>query len=144
MYRIFKIALLSLIVLALPIQGVAAATLVLCGPMHQRMAMAGQSETAAVHSAHDHTHHHGSVTAQTHSHDSAAGAYDFQTNLTDQTDKYSCSACAACCTGAMLAGPGYRAPVLIFTAVALVPSNEAPFSGFIPEGPEHPPRHILV
>jgi hypothetical protein len=137
MCRTFKTAMLSLLLFALPLQGMAAATLELCGAVHQRMTVPGQKAIDAVP---DHpVHHHGAMAATgSAEQDSPPGTHE------TPSDKYNCSACAVCCTGAAISGPGYRAPDTVFTAEVLVPSSEASSSSFVPEGPEHPPRPILV
>jgi hypothetical protein len=140
MHRLFKLALLSLLVLALPLQGVAAAV-TLCGPIHQRMA--GGPGATAVSAVHDHqSHHHGTITTSgfvVAANDAPAS----QSTPDSPLDTPSCSACATCCSGAATAGLG-RAPGTVFTAAICVYPHDASFSGFIPEGPEDPPRSILV
>ncbi|MEW6133505.1 MAG: hypothetical protein AB1591_10150 [Pseudomonadota bacterium] len=59
-------------------------------------------------------------------------------------DEHQCSHCAAC----YLAG-AFPLPAAVTTAVAPIPHTPhlrtaEPFSGFIPEGPERPPRTSLV
>jgi hypothetical protein len=139
--RLLKIVLLWLIALAVPIQGAAAATMVLCGPIHQRIAIVSQVEAATTHGTHDQhkSHHHVSADAK------ASGHHDSQKDMSElPTGKYSCSACAACCSSTAISGPAYLVPDLIFVSNNPVAAEASPFSGFVPEGPEHPPRSILV
>src|SRR5687767_11661549 len=101
MRRFSKFILPWLIAFALPIQGMAA-TAALCGPLHQGMAAAGQlSELSPQHDAHAGDQHH------MHDHDSSKMKHDLP------SEKYSCSACAACCTGSAVSASEYHTPDLI-------------------------------
>ncbi len=145
MHRNFKLALLWLLVLALPAQGVAATTMQLCGPIHQRM-MAGVQKAlvqnghaahATQHLQHQHTQHNdGAVIADGQDH--AKGTHQHP------VDKVNCSACAICCVSATVPTFAFRIPELTILSDVFRPTEQPGFVGFIPEGPEHPPRHILV
>jgi hypothetical protein len=127
-----------LLVLALPAQGVAAATMVFCGPIHQRMALAGQVQAATVHATHEQHKAHHRVAADAGHQDSAKSAQELP------TDQYSCSTCAACCSATAISAPAFHIPDLAFVSSNPVPAPASSFSGFVPDGPEHPPRSILV
>jgi hypothetical protein len=133
MRRFLRFVLPWLIAFALPVQGVAAATMVLCGPMHQRMAGEQNTDAAAEHQA------HGMSAEQHASHHAPSG------NVQDvPSDKYSCSACSTCPTGATMAMSSALAPDSTPSSSKPVTSETAGFIGFVPDRPEHPPRSILV
>jgi hypothetical protein len=134
MFSRLKFLLVWLIALALPVQALASATMLHCGPSHQRM-HASQMGTAPPASAHrDHAQHQAAAAPQ-----NDAG----QAAPTADLGKYKCSACAACGSGCALpsrmplvAAPEFGATLFI----AVVPAVEA----FAVDGPDRPPRNILV
>src|SRR5688572_29726576 len=100
MRQFLKYFLSWMIVLALPMQGIAAAGMMLCGPTHQRMAGVEQM----THSADQHVMND---QQDAHRHDS--------TSKQDvPSEKYSCSVCAACCAGAMISSSDFHSPNYIF------------------------------
>ena len=136
-----------LLLLALPLQGWAAASMLNCGPSHHRMA--GATAPAAVHEGHHQgaaAHHHGDAgpgeVDSTAGAPTAAGELGSHHDLT-QLGKFKCSACAVCSTAAAL-------PVTVLAFEA------APSTGFVapplPDatvvfqtgGPERPPRSFLA
>lgn len=134
-----KILVVWLMALALPAQGLAAATLMHCGQSQQRH----HSAPAVLPDATAHQHH-----AMVH----AQRADKAEPSATASTDnpqpqtalaKIGCSACAACCTAALLASewPQLAAPEAAPASFAtLVRSIEAVAS----DGPDRPPRLALV
>jgi hypothetical protein len=147
----FKLVLVWLLALALPLQALAAATMLHCGPSHGRM----QAQAGARHahhaqaSAHGHgaTGHPGSAySADSADPAKAAGAND--TNGTSATDnpagfadlgQFKCSACGACCFAAAM--PAFVLTVPKATAVAhwgLAPSQGR--VAYLTSGPERPPK----
>jgi hypothetical protein len=141
-----RFALMWLLLLALPIQGYAAATMLHCGPNHPRSPAAAPSAAAEspLHSAHA-GHHHAlpeadlsmaSVTLDIG--DETASAHQL-----NQLSEFKCSACAACCMGAAL-----PAAALMFASFA--PATAPSFFvcvepvGFFTDGPDRPPRISLV
>jgi hypothetical protein len=113
-----------LLILALPVQGIAAASMALCGPIHGRMHGAQTAEP----------HHH----ANHHRHDAAPDAHELPLTT------FSCSACAACCLGGAISASLLEPPAAPGVAVAPMPAAFACVAGFIPDTPEHPPRIILA
>ena len=138
----FRSAVMWLLLLALPLQGYAAATMLNCGPNHHRIMAAAIAEPDE---AHEHT------AAGQHHHDT--GMADGQHEVTsvdgngdtpplphlDKLVKFKCNACAVCCTGAAL-------PTAIFAfepfPPAMAPESFVPTShaGFVTDGPDRPPR----
>jgi hypothetical protein len=122
-----------LLLLALPLQGHAAVTMVHCGPSHQRMM---PTDGPAAHA------HHGAVAAP---HDSVeaphGGSHEGGSSVEHlaKLAKFKCSACASCCAGAAL-------PVATLEFDPVIPAAAPVFSvpashvAFITDGPERPPR----
>jgi len=149
MSRIGRLAVFWLLSFALPLQGVAAATMMACAPVghHGNAGHAaghGHGQTAsdvhasapgaatATHSAHaEHAAH------------AAAGPADDADALSGGGAAAKCSACSSCCTGAAV-----PARLLVLGTVEL-PEFYAPLAtrsvaAFVTEGPERPPRPPLA
>lgn len=134
MFSRLKFVLVWLIAVALPVQALASATMLHCGPGHQRVHAAQMGMAPDVSAHHDHSQHQA---ASNPSHDFGKTA-----PLAD-LGKYKCSACAACSSGCALpssmlviAAPEFGATVFL----AVVPAVEA----FAVDGPDRPPRSVLV
>ena len=82
-----RIVIVWLLALALPVQALASATMLHCGPSHQRMHASSLGTTPHAAAHHDHAQHQA---ASAPDHDAARGA-----PLAD-LGKYKCSACASC------------------------------------------------
>lgn len=131
-----------LLLLALPLQGFAAATMLNCGPNHHRMMAAAIAEPAE---AHEHTasgQHHHEVGRADGQHDVASVDASSDARSLPHLDKlvkFKCNACAVCCMGAAM-------PTAIFAfepfAPAMTPESFVPTSqiGFVTDGPDRPPR----
>lgn len=134
MFSRLKFVLVWLIALALPVQALASATMLHCGPGHQRLHAAQMGTAPAAPGHHDHAQHQG-ASGQQHDAGKTAPLADL--------GKYKCSACAACGSGCALpssmpviATPEFGATVF----VAVVPEVEA----FAIDGPDRPPRNVLA
>lgn len=128
--------LIWLMALAVPMQGMAAASLRHCLPSHQRsgtLLAAGHSQTGPSHG------HHAT--------DSAAGAgaaHDAGPDKTADGHKAGkCSACAACCVALGLPAPAVRVPVVPADSFIAILRTEAPPS-FVPGRLDRPPRRTLA
>ena len=146
MKRFVRCFVMWLLVLALPVQGFAASTMLLCGTGHHGTAQ-------AIEGGHDHASHMpmgAQDLADSSAHDQAAQATpsDDESAIGPQSAKPAkvvgkCSACAACCTVAFL-----PTNVIAFTAPA--PSRAPPVVelttvvGFFTDGPDRPPRILLA
>ena len=160
MALLIRTLLVWLLVLALPAQGAAAATMAFCGPHHPGGAAASHAEqrAAAEHlhpQAHPQTHpqahpqadaqgdhgdHHQATTARADSADAGSSAAPAKGGHAVQQK---CSACASCCSmGAILNSVlAVAAPDLSPTVfAAVVPTVEA----FAVDGPDRPPRIVLA
>jgi len=140
----FRIALTWLLLLALPLQGFAAATMINCGPNHHRMMVAAMADTT---DAHEHAaagqHHHEMGSAADH-HDAVSNDGDAASmHHLDKLMKFKCSACAACCMGAAMptAAVTFDIPPPAIAPATYVPTSHV---GFVADGPERPPRLFLV
>lgn len=123
--RAFIRSLLTLLLLlALPLQGIAAASMVNCLPAHGGMAGAASLSAVSADGLHDALH--------------APGDHCADARLPTQ-GKHACSACAACCIGgalmpSALALPGdFKLHERPLRSQTLSPA-------FITEGTERPPR----
>jgi hypothetical protein len=134
--------LLWLLMLAIPLQGIAASTMLHCEPSHarQQVAVEAAAHDHALHqaasAAHSHDQHHadaGDTVAHSEAH--SPGSADHQ--------KAKCSVCASCCSGvAIVAAP-------LTTAVAEPHESYTVFlaTDFEPvfvAGPKKPPRPFLA
>ena len=144
MVRRLRTLLIWLLALALPAQGVIAATMVFCGPNHHDRA----SAAAMAHDA-DAAHH--PLDSAAHSHHEAADGQAGNTASDESAtpDKFAksglqkCSVCASCCSAAAIHDTGPKLPVLEPMAAdfAALATAVEPFAA---DGPDRPPRHLLA
>ena len=141
MHRKFIVALTWLLIVALPVQAMAANVMIHCGPQHG-LANAKHSKSADHHHADGVSHSHGSGSSETarqaHAHVGSADA-----GALDLTDFAKCSACASCCVGAALPVTP-RSVVATPTHVSPLFSRVDPVLDVFVPGPERPPRFSLV
>lgn len=175
MNRVLRAFLVWLMVIAMPVQGLAASAMIFCGPHHERLAQglvfdapaAGSEQAreplpahaAAVHAAHGHAAHgdaaHGHA-AHGHATMSDAGAApgsadaDHDADSADSAEglltlhgKFSCSACAACCSALALPA-SFSLPEAVSPAQVLRTSPSAPVASHRPDGLDRPPRALLA
>ena len=147
MARLVKTLLIWLLVLVVPAQGAAAATMAFCGPDHHGDGAA----RAAVHATVSAHAHHADVLPGPAVHAPNAGMSADMAVADDAPAaaeashgaNQKCSACVSCCSlGAMLSPvpvvPAADPAPTVFTA--RVPTVDA----FATDGPDRPPRHVLV
>lgn len=138
--------LIWLMVLALPIQAVAAAGMQHCGATHRLMQVASMG--AAAPDVHDPAHE-----ATPHEHAGASTSLDVVVSAGDSSDQgpnatalgndFTCSACASCCSALALPSSLVRLPApSIEDHAAALPTPEA--VSFMPGGIERPPRSFLA
>lgn len=169
-----RTVLVWMLVLALPAQGAAAATMVFCNPNHPANHPAAGSLAASHHRATTEAgpqalaHGHAHVMAHDlapHSHsahegggddgqaatgaradngsDTVGAAADLSSTKLAQADQHKCSACASCCSAAVIGNTtlDVPAPELRSTGfISVVPTVEK----FAADGPDRPPRIHLV
>ena len=133
MKRALKTFLLWLLVAALPMQGIAAAVQMSCGPA---------AHPIAAEAVHAQSHHHEGDDAA----DSMTGvAAKSASDPADSKHKSSvCSACAACCVGAVAPPSGLALTPAYSSSLPEVFSPTPLVTGFIPAGPERPPKRITA
>jgi hypothetical protein len=148
MRKLIRIALMWLIVVALPLQGVAAATMLHCDSVHQRIAAAGASHDHH-HGTAEHRHGHaghGSSSIGHHAADDVAADGEDASGAsfgTQSANKVGCSSCAACSSGiALPTTPVVLSPPALVHSASPVPSFDT--AVFLTDGPERPPRPFLA
>lgn len=145
MSRFLKTFMLWLLVLALPVQGLAATIKASCSESHRQHVLLLEPAKPPSH-LQEQQAHHGHHAHDTHAvppvhHDAADKKSD---SAGSDTVHASCSACATCCTGA-LAPPALLDSMPADTQLSgLAMGATVSFSGFIPPSPERPPRSFLV
>lgn len=143
---LIRTLLIWALVLAVPAQGLAAATLAFCGPGHAGAAAQAGVPTVQTHvhgSAEDRAPHvHATTAASADGRDAAASA------ATDSAEApaagaHKCSACATCCSVGALLNAALTVPAPDLTTpvdAAVVPTVDA----FAADGPDRPPRTVLA
>lgn len=139
MRNAWRVLLLCLTMLALPLQGVAAVRMLHClGPAPA--ALHEQPEAGHGHGAH-HDHHGDHSDAAAHGH-AASGPADVD-HASGHGKAHKCSACAACCAGMAVAFALPVMPQPVHEAER-TPGPQAAAASFIAGGLERPPRAWLV
>lgn len=136
--------LIWLLALALPAQGVLAATTVFCGPSHHAPAsgVAVDHHADAAQQLQDSAAH--SNQAATDARPENMAADDTATpDKFAQSGMQKCSVCASCCSAAAIHDTVPKLPVLAPAAVHLS-VQAAAVEPFAADGPDRPPRHILA
>jgi hypothetical protein len=134
MNRVLKTFLLWLLLAALPLQGIAAAMQTSCGTM------AHHDPAEVVMSAQSH-HHEGDGASVSVKIAVAKTAGD-SANIKHKNAV--CSACAACCVGAVAPPSGLALTAAYSSALPEVVSPPPLVTGFIPAGLERPPKRITA
>ena len=149
MKRFVRCFVMWLLVLALPVQGFAAATMLLCGAGHHGTVQATEG-------GHDHAGHMHmgaqdvSAVSESVAHEHAAGASPPHEDsaFSPFTAKHAkvmgkCSACAACCTVAFLPtnAIAFASPAPGRVLPVVEPTTHV---GFFTDGPDRPPRLPLA
>ena len=140
MWRQFRLAVLCLVALALPLQGVMAATMLACG--------LGQHDQVVAHAI-EQEHHSTLASVPSHkhlatatSHGDAVDHHTHDASTGDHSAGHKCSVCASCCTSA--AAP---AETVSFDPVVMTDFFAPPVARSVPayvtEGLERPPRLFL-
>lgn len=136
MRSVFRLVLLCLMALALPLQGLAATGAVHCAAMHERMQV-----SAAHHHDDDAAHHHEGDAAKTAV--SVADDHRSDDGAPRTGGAFKCSACAACCVALGLPSVAVMLPQA--PAEGLTPSMALrAVVAFLTSGPERPPRTVLA
>lgn len=138
--------MLWLLLAALPLQGMAAVVKASCGPVHHQSLPAVVSSAVHHHAAHagaSEAHHHAGDPAVTHDPHDHAGDDSATAEASPDGHQHSfCSACAACCFGAVAPPLAVSWHPAFINSEAVVLPPYFRFTGFIPDGLERPPRHL--
>jgi hypothetical protein len=144
----WRLLLIWLTVLAMPIQGMAAA-----GGLHCLSTNAPASHQAVIEQLQvdqeSHAHHsHGSAAesiadADEHTEADAPQVDPTLFTVKASTPGHTCSACAACCAGAMMPSAAIAVPSPDLSSEPAATVAAEPTS-FVVSGPERPPRQVLA
>lgn len=137
--------LIWLMVLAVPVQAIAASGMQHCGPAHQSMQAGLTASSANEHDQAQDGAPHEHAQAVTDSDDQQTGdeVSDATLKAGALGDDYTCSACANCCSAVGLPSAVVRTPEPPIAARASALSASALLS-FVPGGLDRPPRAILA
>ena len=145
MRRTVHLLIILLLTVAVPLRAATAATMVLCGPSHERLAQNLQPDGHS--GAHSHHGHAGVQHAHSHAHDATADSSEHPVGDAVDTVKHAqfkCAFCGACCAG----GFGIPSSSLVVPAIEVVSLAFPPlvfaFAGWHPDGLERPPHSFLV
>jgi len=141
MRRFIWPSLIWLLALALPIQGLAAATMVNCSIGHEHHDTAPAASGAAGHGVAPYHAHGAGLTHQMHAHATDSGD-QHAANDDGAPILHKCSACAACCMGLALPSAGSSAPELPLAAAVALPTPAVHAVAFLTGGPDRPPRAL--
>jgi hypothetical protein len=128
-----------LLALALPLQGVSAATMLACGTGHHRT---GASEVSAHAHGHTQTHHAQGGDASAHEHGTVAQPDVGKSDLA-KSAAHKCSACASCCLSAVAPTAAVSFEPIILPDV-FAPLVASTLAAYVTEGLERPPRRFLA
>ena len=137
--------LIWLLVLAVPAQGAAAATMAFCGPNHH-----GSGATQVELAAPTEHAHHDSAAMTPHLHDGvpapadedlpASASFTAAAKVSDP-GTHKCSACATCCSVGAILSAALAVPAPVFTPTAF-PIVVLCVDTFAADGPDRPPRIV--
>jgi len=113
----FHRLLLIVMMLALPLQGFAAAAMIGCSMMQ-----------------------HAGMSSQQASDSEMSGCHESAPQPDSPTSQHSCTHCAVCYLTSIPLLPAAATLSALPAASAMIPHAAPSFSGFIPEGPKRPPR----
>ncbi len=140
MFGVLRTCLIWLLALALPVQGVMAATMVFCGPNHHDRA-SGIALAHGADAAHQLQDSHPAA-ADGHA-EAKVGGDTTAPDKFAQSDMHKCSVCASCCSAAAIYDTVPKLPVLepVAATFAALASAVEPFAA---GGPDRPPRPFLA
>lgn len=131
----FRVLVSVCLAFVMATQGVAVATMVNCGPSHERMQGAALRAAASDHAHHGGAHHHPADMT------GADEGTHVSVNATDLG--LGCSSCASCCVVAALPiQPASLAGELPDAGTLAAPTN--PVADFVLRRPTPPPRSLLA
>jgi hypothetical protein len=137
MSRLIRCLLVWLLALALPLQGVAAASMRHCAPAGD--AVHGQAAQAGGHGLSSAPHAHQADHGAAHGHAAAAAADQAEDAPATALPEAKCSACAACCAALGLPAVGVKLPSPPGADDVARPAP-AGVDSFVANGLDRPPR----
>ena len=146
MFARFRCVVMWILLLALPLQGFAAATMINCGANHHRMLAASASAATEVHEHAMSGHHQHEADLAGDMHAAAVDDDEHGASLAhhlDKLTKFKCSACAVCCMGAAMPTAALviaSFPPTMTTALFV----STPHADFVSDGLDRPPRLFLA
>lgn len=157
MNRVVRAFLVWVMVIAMPVQGMAASAMLFCGASHERMMQGLVLDASASAPGHatdaarevatmdhgDHEHAGSGAPVASEPTAGADGDGDGIGSLFPHHGKFSCSACAACCIALALPA-SFELPQTVLTAHGLRSSPVAPVASHQPDGLDRPPRAVLA
>lgn len=153
MNRVMRAFLVWVIVIAMPVQGMAASVMLFCGPSHSRMTQGLFADGAELASSQGAANWHEDSAADHGVHDHAAPEHlgagnsgvvsdaDGTTGLFPHHGKFTCSACAACCSALALPA-GFVLPAPSSPEHLAPMSPVEPVASHQPDGLDRPPRAV--
>jgi hypothetical protein len=145
MNRTLKTYLLWLLIAVMPFQAFAANVLRTCSSGHQGMTMGA---VASMDHSNASTSSHVAAMDQQSGDDEAcpemASSNDHSDNTSQSFKHGSCSACAACCVGAVAPPQLLTFKPSFNSAEVYVTFGSTLVAGFIPDSLERPPRHLAA
>lgn len=142
MNRVLRTFLLWLLVLALPVQGYAAATMPACGTIQSHdpaeITSAFPHEHDATTRVHTHQGHHPDSAEQV-----AHGDHSASISSAQHADS-TCSTCQSCCFGLGIIAQNMTWQLPSDNAQLPAAAPIVSYTGFIPQGLERPPRTLVV
>lgn len=131
-----RLALLWILMLAMPFKAIAAVSMPFCGVgEHHRDAVQASAPAHTHGSEAGRAHEHGRPQATSAQPDSPSAGHDGHL-----AGNASCSLCSACCHASMTTTTLHDSPILPDAPLAVVAFVS--FAGFIGEAPERPPRAL--
>ena len=147
MRRVARLVTIFLLLLAVPVKGALAVSMVMCGPEHGRAVGSQLVDAGSLQKtrAHNPQHEHGS---EAHMYDGDARDGDSSNTLDHEFNgkhgAMKCTICAACCVGgAAMASTNVSVPASVGTELPF-PALDVQFPWTIIAGLERPPRTLLV
>lgn len=140
MKELLNMYVIWLIVIALPLQGLAAATMISCAQL-QSQSIDHQAHNHNHNHEHEHEHEHHSM-KDIHSHTQTNGS-----NLHADSSKHTCNQCAkcsTCCSGFTFTTASVSTLLYISTSMGAIEFASPLFASHIPSSPERPPRLTLI
>jgi hypothetical protein len=134
----FKLLILLVALVALPLRGMAAVAMLHCAEDRHDAAVAGGG------AGHHHGDHAAGAAEQSDHHAHEAAAHDEPAGHPASAVTSACSACAACCVGGAVAPPVWPAFAFAPIGASRIPYVEQRFTGVVPARFDRPPRVLSL